>query len=129
MMWNPVQCLWENALDDLQTATENDSDARNQVKVRAYYSQQAAEKAMKAALAWSGIEPIHVHKLEDLYSRVPTNWGINVSKTDLESLTEMNTKSRYGNIPVTKYEADSAYELASYICNIIYSESVRRRKI
>ncbi len=116
----------EHALRDLQTAIEFNSSAQNQIDYRAYASQQATEKALKAALAWSEIEPIHTHKLVYLYSMVPTDWGIKASKSDLGVLTEMNQEPRYGKIPVAKELADRCFDVASSICDTVIDEATRR---
>ncbi len=116
----------EHTLKDLLLAKKVYSNEQYEIDYRAYASQQAAEKALKAVLAWSGIEPIHTHKLVDLYSMVPTDWGIKASKSDLDTLTVMNQAPRYGKIPVAKELADQCFDVASGIYDTIIGEATRR---
>lgn len=104
-----------NAEYDMRTASENTSAEPHQVVARAQHSQQAAEKALKAALVWSEMEPVHTHCLDILYERLPSDWNLVLSISDLKKLTEMLQQSRYGAIPPTKDDADWAYGVASGI--------------
>lgn len=62
--------MW-HAADDLANATEMSSSERRHKNARAFHSQQAAEKAIKAAIATTGVEPRHVHDLVMLAGDMP----------------------------------------------------------
>ena len=49
--------------------------------------QQAAEKALKAALVLEGIEFSFTHDLDALRNRLPENWSVRTTHADLAELT------------------------------------------
>ena len=60
-----------------------------------FHSQQAAEKALKAALVLEGIEFPYVHDLRHLRNLLPDGWPSNPSNIALQRLTEWGAESRY----------------------------------
>ncbi len=50
--------------------------------------QQAAEKALKAALVLEGIEFSFTHDLDALRNRLPESWSVRTTHADLAELTE-----------------------------------------
>ena len=60
-----------------------------------FHSQQAAEKALKAALVLEGIEFPCVHDLRRLRNLLPDGWPGGPSNIALQRLTEWGAESRY----------------------------------
>ena len=60
-----------------------------------FHSQQAAEKALKAALVLEGIEVPYVHDLRRLRNLLPDGWPGGPSNIALQRLTEWGAESRY----------------------------------
>lgn len=58
--------------NDLLVAETMPGDSEAHTGARAFYSQQATEKAIKAALVASGVEPEWIHAL--VSSRGPPDW-------------------------------------------------------
>ncbi|MCE2508361.1 MAG: HEPN domain-containing protein [Nitrosopumilaceae archaeon] len=120
--------LLQNAEGDLNVAGKLDSDERSEILARAYHSQQAAEKALKCALALSGVDFAHTHDLEKLAADLPPEWGVSHPASDLDRLSKMVITARYGNggAAPSKSDADWAFNLASDIVRAIRDESPRR---
>ena len=66
-----------------------------------FFSQQAAEKALKSAYAWLNITIPRSHDLDYLLTNLPGTWSArNISKSDLAQLSEWAVESRYpGDMP------------------------------
>ena len=60
-----------------------------------FHSQQAAEKALKAALVLESIEFPYVHDLRRLRNLLPDGWPGGGSNIALQRLTEWGAESRY----------------------------------
>ena len=90
-------------------------------KDRAFHSQQAAEKAIKAAITASGTEPRWIHNLTTLAGDLPPEWLKDVSESDLDTLSEYALTGRYGGTEITKSEADRALDIATAILNAMRS--------
>ena len=60
-----------------------------------WLSQQAAEKAIKAALVLSDGDPPFVHDLEALVNLLAEDWPEEVARADLEALTPWASDARY----------------------------------
>ena len=119
--------LLQNAEGDLNVAGKLDSDERSEILARVYHSQQAAEKALKCALALSGVDFAHTHDLEKLAADLPPEWGVSHPASDLDGLSKMVITARYGNGGAApKSDADWAFNLASDIVRAIRNESSRR---
>ena len=101
------------ALGDLEAAR---SRPGRQVRPRivAFSAQQAAEKALKAALTLSGIEAPKTHDLDDLRRRLPPDWTVRGRPVDLSSLSDFAVDSRYPDdiAPVTPLQSATAVRQA-----------------
>ena len=82
---------------------------------RAFHSQQAAEKAIKAALIVSGVEPERIHDLISLARELPAGWDTGATDADLDKLSEYALIARYGDVGVTKDDADRALSTARIV--------------
>ena len=60
-----------------------------------WLSQQAAEKALKAALVLEGMEFPFTHDLDALRNRLPAGWSVRTAHTDLAELTQWAVETRY----------------------------------
>ena len=60
-----------------------------------FLSQQAAEKALKAALVLEGIDFPYRHDLDALRNLLPDTWSVRRTHTDLAQLTEWAVEARY----------------------------------
>jgi len=101
------------ALGDLEAAR-----ARPHRSVRprhvANLAQQAAEKALKAALVLEGIRPPTKHDLDDLRTRLPDRWRVKRSPASLSRLTDYGVDVKYPDnaIQVTPIQAAVAVRQA-----------------
>ena len=67
-----------------------------------WLSQQAAEKALKAALVLEGVEFPFTHDLDALRNRLPDGWHVRSTHADLAELTQWAVETRYpGDWPET----------------------------
>ena len=57
--------------------------------------QQAAEKALKAALVAEGIRFPFIHDLDRLRNLLPSGWAVHDTHSDLAELTEWAVEARY----------------------------------
>lgn len=114
-----VAVLMQNAEDDLRSAEQASSGERHDVRSRAFYFQQAAEKALKAALVMSGRDAPHTHDLTYLRDNLPPDWDVNAPA--LGNLTTMAVTARYGNggTTPTKPEEDWALGVAADIVDAV----------
>ena len=103
-----------NAEDDLRSAERASSGERHDVRSRAFHSQQAGERALKAALVSSGKGAPHTHDLVYLHDNPPPDRDAN-APADLGKLTNMAVTARYGNggTTPTKPQADWALGVAA----------------
>ena len=60
-----------------------------------WFSQQAAEKALKAALVLQGAEFPFTHDLDALRNLLPDSWPVRIMHADLAELTEWAVETRY----------------------------------
>ena len=93
--------------------------------------QQAAEKALKAALVLEGIEFSFTHDLDALRNRLPESWSVRTTHSDLAELTEWAVETRYpGDWPEpTDADAARAELEARAIYNSITAEFTRREAL
>ena len=116
-----AETFMRNAEDDLRLCEEASSGERHHVLARAYHSQQAAEKAIKCALALSGVDFERTHDLKRLAADLSADWSIPCSGSDLSRLSEMVVTARYGNggTAPDKSDADWAFGTASGIVRAV----------
>ena len=82
------------ALDDLEIAGQMARDAARPRYV-CWFSQQAAEKALKAVLVLEGIEFPYIHDLQRLRNLFPDAWPEGAGSDVLARLTAWGSESRY----------------------------------
>jgi HEPN domain-containing protein len=100
--------MWlANALGDLEAA---EAQPRGWVPARtvAFHAQQAAEKALKAALVLSGGRTSKIHDLDVLRNRLPDDRLVKKRYPDLSRLTDYAVASRYPDTSGPTHEARSA---------------------
>lgn len=72
-----------------------------------FFSQQAAEKALKAALVLEGIDVPFTHDLDALRNLLPESSPVRVAHADLAELTEWGVEARYPGDWPEPSEADA----------------------
>jgi HEPN domain-containing protein len=60
-----------------------------------FHAQQAAEKAIKAVLIASNINPPYIHDLSELRKRVPADVAVGASVNEVERLDQLSAGVRY----------------------------------
>ena len=83
------------AREELTLARVIASDADSPARLVCWHSQQAAEKALKAALIISGIEFPRTHNLVALRALLPSALAEKLDIGELAELTQWGTESRY----------------------------------
>ena len=93
-----------------------------------WLSQQAAEKALKAALVLEGTEFPFTHDLDALRNRLPEDWQVRTTHTDLAELTQWAVETRYpGDWPeATELDAIRSEAEARAVHNSVEMEFRRR---
>lgn len=120
--------MWlANALGDLEAAQ---AQPRGWVPARtvAFHAQQAAEKALKAALVLSGGRTAKIHDLDVLRNRLPDGWLVKKRYPDLSRLTDHGVASRYPDTsgPLTRTEARKARTQAAGVVKAVRRDFDRR---
>ena len=115
------------AIGDLQAARSH-RGRHVRPRIVAFEAQQAADKALKAALILDGIEPRRTHDLDDLRDRLPDAWHIKRHLPDLARLSDYAAESRYpDNIaPVTAIQSATAVRQAVAVVRWIREDFERR---
>jgi HEPN domain-containing protein len=83
------------ALEELTLAKALASDADSPARLVCWHSQQAAEKALKAALIIKGMGFPRTHNLVALRALLPLPVAQNMDIAELAELTQWGTESRY----------------------------------
>lgn len=108
------------AREDLETAELLVRESRIRPRHACWLAQQAAEKALKGALASQQIPFPFRHDLDALRNLLPDGWVVKLQCPDLAELTEWAVEARYpGDWPdATAGDARSAAEQARgvYAC-------------
>ena len=81
------------AADDLDVANELLGGQR--ARHACFHAQQAAEKALKAALVLDGLDVPYTHDLNALRNHLPDSWSVKREHPDLAELTVWAAESRY----------------------------------
>jgi HEPN domain-containing protein len=113
--------LWlAYALGDLEAA-RSQPGRRVRPRIVANLAQQAAEKAIKAALILDGADPPRVHDLDDLRNRLGSRWRLKRRFPDLARLSRYASESRYPDDiePVTPIQSATAVRQAAAIVRTI----------
>ena len=120
--------LWLGfAIGDLEAA-RSQPGRHVRPRIVAFHCQQAAEKAIKAALVLAGIDPPRTHDLNDLRNRLPAGWRVTRSPLDLGRLSAYATDSRYPDdiAPVTPIESATAVRQAAAVVRGVREDFERR---
>ena len=93
-----------------------------------FLAQQAAEKALKAALVLEGIDFPFRHDLDALRNLLPDTWSVRNTHPDLAQLTEWSVEARYPGDwqEATATDAERAVSQARGVYNSIAAEFKRR---
>ncbi len=95
-----------------------------------WLAQQAAEKALKAALILEGVEFPYRHDLDALRNLLPNGWAVKKEYPDLAELTVWAVEARYpGDWPeATLEDAQRAVDQARGVLDFVVRD-FRRRNI
>lgn len=120
--------LWLGyALGDLEAAR---SKPGRHVRARhvAFHAQQAAEKALKAALVLEGVHPPRTHDLDELRTLLPAGWRVKTKPASLSQLSDFAAESRYPDfaIQVTPLQAATAVRQAMTVVRLVREDFERR---
>ena len=93
-----------------------------------WHSQQAAEKALKAALVLEEIDFPYTHDLNALRNLLPDSWSVRVDHPDLTQLNQWAVEARYPGkwSEATETDAIRAEAEARAVRNAIVAEFRRR---
>jgi HEPN domain-containing protein len=117
------------AMGDL-AAARSQPGRRVRPRIVAFHAQQAAEKALKAALAVD-CQPIpRTHDLDDLRNRLGPGWRVRRRHPDLTRLSDYGVDSRYPDDveAITPIQCATAVRQASSIVRLV-TEDLERRGI
>jgi HEPN domain-containing protein len=108
------------ALGDLEAA-RSQPGRRVRPRIVANLAQQAAEKAIKAAIVLDGADPPKSHDLDDLRNRLQPRWRVKRRFPDLARLSRYATESRYPDdiAPVTPIQSATAVRQAVAVVRTI----------
>lgn len=117
------------ALGDLEAA-HSQPGRRVRPRIVANLAQQAAEKALKAALVLDGSDPPRSHDLDDLRNRLGSGWRVKRRFPDLARLSRYASESRYPDDikPVRPIQSATAVRQATAVVRSI-SEDFDRHGI
>lgn len=112
------------AEEDLALAEEVLKEKRFAARFACLHSQQAAEKAIKAALFLINVEPPKTHDIERLIGLLPAGWQLKRNPADYAGLSEWAVESRYPGEwqEATEDDAKEAVRLAREVWEAINSD-------
>ncbi len=115
------------ALGDL-AAARSQSWRRLRPRIVAFHAQQAAEKAIKAALVLSDITPARSHDLDELRNALPNDWRVKRRPVHLTRLSGYGVAIRYPDdvTPITPLQSATAVRQAMAVVRIIREDFERR---
>ena len=93
--------------EDLDVALRLLSGSPSAPRHACWLSQQAAEKALKAALVLDEVEFPFTHDLDALRNLLPDSWSVRDTHPDLAELTEWAVETRYPGDWPEHTDADS----------------------
>jgi HEPN domain-containing protein len=100
------------AREDLAAVERWLADPRGLPRHICWLAQQAAEKALKAALVLEGVDFPWRHDLDALCNLLPAGWAVRVEQPDLAELTEWAVEARYpGDWPEAMLEETSLHSV------------------
>ncbi len=117
------------ARQDLETADKMVKEGGFVYRHVCFWSQQAAEKALKAIFVYLQIDYPWRHDLDALRNQLPNDWPVKGEYSDLARLTEWAVEARYPGDweEATLQDAQTACDLARAIVDSITTEFARRR--
>lgn len=83
------------SLEDLEAARVLLASDRSVARHVCGLAQQAAEKALKAAIIFEGMEFPYTHDLDVLRNLIPDGWSIKRTYLDLSELADWGVEGRY----------------------------------
>lgn len=94
----------------------------------AFQAQQAAEKALKAALILDGVEPPRTHDLDELRGLLPQGWRARRRPASLSRLSDYAADTRYPDslIPVDAIQSATAVRQAIAVVRSVREDFERR---
>lgn len=96
------------ARQDLAAAERLHAESEHPARIVRFHAQQAAEKALKAAIVASGATPARTHDLEELAASLPRDWSVTEVGDDLSDLTDAAVEERYPGIAEVPTGEDAA---------------------
>ena len=93
--------------EDLDVAQRLLADRSSAPRHVCWLSQQAADKALKAALVLEEIDFPYTHDLNALRNLLPDSWPVRVDQTDLTQLNQWAVEARYPGEWPEATEADA----------------------
>lgn len=87
-----------------------------------YHAQQAAEKALKAALVHDAISPPRTHDLDGLIQALPQRWSPSSLRTGLGELSRWAVEGRYPGEDASRDDATAAVALARRVFDAIAAQ-------
>jgi HEPN domain-containing protein/predicted nucleotidyltransferase len=96
------------AQEDLTAAVASLAVSEFRPRHACYYAQQAAEKALKAALISLTVEPPRTHSLDELRDLLPLDWSVKTRYPNLKRLTGWIASGRYPDSPPAPSDEDAA---------------------
>jgi HEPN domain-containing protein len=116
------------AAEDLRAADTLFRQQQGPPRHVCWLAQQAVEKVIKAALVFLQIEFSKTHDLDALRNRLPQDWAVRQTCSDLAELTEWSVESRYpGDWPeATLEDARAAVEQARRVLETVTADLARR---
>ena len=114
--------------EDLDVAQRLLADRSSAPRFVCWLSQQAAEKALKAALELDQIDYPYIHDLNALRELLPESWSVRVDHPDLTELSQWAVEARYPGdwSEATESDAVRAEAEARDVRNAIVTEFRRR---
>lgn len=94
--------------EDLEVALRLLSGSPSAPRHVCWLAQQAAEKALKAALILEGVEFPFIHDLDILRDLLPPGWTVRDTHVDLVGLTQWAAEARYPRDRPEPTDADAA---------------------
>ncbi len=116
------------AVEDLEVAQRLSAERQPLPRFVCWHSQQAAEKALKAALVLEEIDFPFTHDLNALSNLLPDSWILRADHSDLADLTEWAVEARYPSEwpEATETDAIRAEAKASLVLDSVVVEFKRR---
>lgn len=115
------------ALGDLRAARAG-RKANLRPRIVAFHAQQAAEKALKAALVLEEVAAPPKHDLEDLRHRLPDGWRVKEKPTSLARLSDYGVDAKYPDnaIQVRPLDAAVAVRQAIMVIRLVREDFERQ---